>query len=415
MSPLSSDEQALLSLVAPDSGTTPPRCTTDVLELAQRRGVGPLVAHRVLNAEVGVDGAARRTAAALVMRTEARAARYAAALNPWIDDLAHRGVPVVLLKGSALAGQLFPRGARRLNDVDVLVRREHAVLALSCLRAAGFTRAAAGTAPDQHFLQCSHALPFSKPAAGGPLMVDVHWALAPADKELDLRVSSFMARATEPGERQPDGLHAARCRAEDIVLHLAGQLVMDGLHVEFSRAVDLAWLVEAGIDWQDLVQQAIGARLAGPMQVALRLAEFAGGRVPCDVLQQLQHANHTASVAADLATCHALAIGRHRLLRATSISLMPLLRDGGRRKVRDALRLLVPNYESALALKILPEGDPAAAWEATDSQVILRTQVLARSLGAGLLVLTRAAAGRAGASNLTQHLDGWLLGPDVDA
>lgn len=101
---------------------------------------------------------------------------WSGALKRVADALAHGGIPLIVLKGAALAETLYDKPTLRpLADIDVLIRREHVAAALEVLRAVGYDAPRAEesegyTLRFENELAVSSRNPFE-------VAIDIHWSL----------------------------------------------------------------------------------------------------------------------------------------------------------------------------------------------------------------------------------------------
>ena len=159
---LAEAKRALLSLI----GGQPPRCDPrpldwrEVFEMAAAHRLEPFLAWRL---ERG-DCSAPSTVAASWREARRRGAllglAHQAALRLALDRLGASHVPVVALKGVALAWRYYPEPSLRpMRDLDVLVPAERALEAAELLADAGFARESADPRVLADALAASHELP----------------------------------------------------------------------------------------------------------------------------------------------------------------------------------------------------------------------------------------------------------------
>jgi hypothetical protein len=92
------------------------------------------------------------------------------------DALARGGIPLIVLKGAALAETIYDKPTLRpLADIDVLIRREQVPAALEVLQAAGY--APPGAAESEGYtLRFENELAVSSRNQFG-VAIDIHWSL----------------------------------------------------------------------------------------------------------------------------------------------------------------------------------------------------------------------------------------------
>ncbi len=165
-------------------------------ETAERERIAPLL-HRSLREESWVPGEVQ---ARLRRAYLANAHRNLIILNELADvvaDLNRAGVPTIVLKGAALADDIYRnRAVRPLMDVDLLMRRQHLETALEVVGRHGFTserpetRAGSTAAYENELLLTKRA--------AIPIHLEIHWSLFDSpfyQERLDL---DFCWRNTKP-------------------------------------------------------------------------------------------------------------------------------------------------------------------------------------------------------------------------
>lgn len=198
-------------------------------------------------------------------------------------------VPVMLLKGAALAADVYEDPALRpMADVDVLVPADQLHRAAAAIATAGY-EASDGRSIEQFVSWCHHISPYVK---DGVPTVEIHWTIERPTSPFVIDIDGFWRRACEIAVDDETVLVPA---AEDMVLHLA---LHTSYHHRFSRAAlktlcDVCAVIgdENGrFDWHTLVTIANNAG-AGPfVYCTLRLASaMLACPVPGRVLDRLEH------------------------------------------------------------------------------------------------------------------------------
>lgn len=226
----------------------------------------------------------RRLAMVEAFRMEGLRRRLAQSL----EALAGAGVPVVLLKGAALAATVYDGFPDRpMSDIDLLVRPEHAEPALAALAAAGWSFDAV---PAVHaFYEEHHHLPPARDERDRTLRLEVHTELCSPGHPF-----AFGAGDAWRGAREIRVDGAAALVPDDATqaLHLCIHLAWShGLSSGAWRTLrDLARLVARGrLDWDALVARARAARAARCCYWVLRLGASLGVLdVPAAVLRALR-------------------------------------------------------------------------------------------------------------------------------
>jgi hypothetical protein len=197
------------------------------------------------------------------------------------------GLPVIVLKGPALAETVYPEPALRpFADLDLLVRPEDRLAMDALLRDLGHRRRA-----DEHSwefdIAWDGATLYETPAG---VRVDLHWALLTearfaCDHREQRGVWDRAAPLTLAGEP------ALGLGREDLVLHLAAHLAVHHSLAGLLRYWDLALVLErtADLDWTALAARAVRWRVRRALYFALQGACAAfGAPVPPGVLAALR-------------------------------------------------------------------------------------------------------------------------------
>lgn len=221
-------------------------------------------------------------------------------------------------------------GARRINDLDLLVAAEEREAAHSALLTAGFRHV-----PKPPGRPASQRAAYERTyVRAGDATVDVHVAFADPSR-LPLDHGAVLDRAT------PDGGGALRLAPDDVLVSLAVHLGQDCFAGPLRGLVDVAWWLERASP--DLERAARTAQDGGAVTVlwlALTLAsERLGAPVPPSLLVRLQ------PPAPRRAWLRLVYGGRgaapyrflHAKRRAQTLALYPLL-DGSGARLRFTLR-----------------------------------------------------------------------------
>jgi hypothetical protein len=208
-------------------------------------------------------------------------------LSVLLDLFAREGIPVVLLKGCALAGTLYPDASLRpMADLDLLVPRSSMEQVGALLIREGYS------APlelrrgfGQHF---SNYRAFAR-GGNRPAHLEIHWHLFKSPYYCRrVPIDWFWNRTTVI---QVNGLAARAFNLQAQVLHLCAHF---SLHHRAERLIwsyDLALLLTRcarQIEWEDVLRAAEGFGLSQAVQVALaRVRQVWQVPVPDEVMARL--------------------------------------------------------------------------------------------------------------------------------
>ena len=209
-------------------------------------------------------------------------------LGETLARLQEAGIPVVLLKGAALAASVYPSFTERpMADADLLVRREDVTRAHDAVRAAGWRES--GDPVLGRLLEGHHHLPAFVDAGGTEVRLELHTALMPGVNPFLLPTEEYWAAARPAPEEYSGALVPAPAY---LLLHAC-------IHFAWSHTFDFgAWRTfrDAGeliggsrIDWDQFVDLAKRTRGASACYWTLRLASrLSETPVPDAVLTQLR-------------------------------------------------------------------------------------------------------------------------------
>lgn len=211
-------------------------------------------------------------------------------LGQVLDLFALEAVPVVLLKGCALAATLYPEpGLRPMGDLDVLIPQAQAAAAGALLKSRGFDEMAEmaegfGARYLQEKIYVRHT--------GRPAQVDAHWHLTSMPYyRTRIPIEWFWERTVEASITG----HSARLFAPEAqLLHLSLHFALHHWSDRLLWAFDLALLLaqhSGTLDWDEAVEAARRFGLAQAMQTSLAVvAEWWGVAPPPAALARLKAA-----------------------------------------------------------------------------------------------------------------------------
>ncbi|MCD6291042.1 MAG: nucleotidyltransferase family protein [Anaerolineae bacterium] len=273
-----------------------------VVEDPDLRSLLPLIHYAFPDDALPLSDAARQRCAQAYYHTASRNTLIYQELSRVLDILgASPPIPVILIKGSALALTLYPNiGLRPMSDVDMLVPEDRLDEAVERLQASGYTRPVPEMVPGLNRLVGHHVGLTSSGKA--PLYVEVHWTLVAGRHGRYTPSMEWFWSHTEPvsmgdatkprtGPSLPDSPLTLSPTAH--LPYLAAHLMLQ--HGE-ARSQTL-WFYDIDlmirrwggrIDWDDLLQHAQEFRWAAALHAALRgVRERFGTPLPERVLDRL--------------------------------------------------------------------------------------------------------------------------------
>jgi hypothetical protein len=209
-------------------------------------------------------------------------------LRETLAQLRDAGIPVVLLKGAALAASVYPSFAERpMADADLLVRAGDIARARDVVRAAGWRES--GDPVLSRLLEGHHHLPAFVDAGGTEIRLELHTALVPGESPFLLPTEEYWAAARPARDEFAGALVPAPAY---LLLHAC-------IHFAWSHTFDFgAWrtfrdvgelIATSRIDWDQFVDLARRSRAASACYWTLRLASrLSGAPVPDAVLARLR-------------------------------------------------------------------------------------------------------------------------------
>jgi hypothetical protein len=274
----------------------------DVVETACREGVAPLLAWALEEGggPDGVPAGVRRELKAAWRTSVVRSVRMSRTLLDVLGTLSEPpAIPVVLLKGAALAATVYPDPSLRpMCDLDLLVPPERIDDAVGRLRAEGYE----DPGPDlMHNL--SRATHHHVHLRGGPSdrrHVELHWTLAGGEGQRhgpDMgwfwdEIESFDSDLLDAG-LAPSSLPLFVLTPTAQLLHVAAHLMLQhgGASSRLVWFYDVHRLVEqesGRIDWTELAGRARQFHWSAALAAALeRARDWFGTTVPRGVVDEL--------------------------------------------------------------------------------------------------------------------------------
>ncbi len=254
--------------------------------LAEHENVTPILWQRLRPHAAAVPPELAHRLRGQAVVTEFRMAMTESVLEDVVTRLTAGGIPVLLMKGAALAKTVYASFAERpMGDLDLLVPAAEAERGWKALVSSGWRVEFVG---QEEFYGRHHHLPGLLDPKGLNLILELHRALLPVGGPFALDEAEIWreARPIRVGNAE-----ALVPRAEPLLLHLCihfawSHMLSDGL----SRAVrDVgALLAKDRVDWDRFVELAGLARASSCAYWTLLMAqEIGGAQVPREVLRRL--------------------------------------------------------------------------------------------------------------------------------
>ncbi len=208
-------------------------------------------------------------------------------LQPPISNL-QSPIPVILLKGAALAGTVYPNIALRpMSDVDLLIRVPDLPRAQEMLIARGYT-----FYPDrarEFDRRFGRAKMFTRQTPY-PLGIDLHWRLLewPRGQQAILLTEWLWSRAVE---RRVADIPALVLSPEAQILHLTSHLAKHGWGrlLWFYDIAQVLRFYEDELDWDLILAKAREFEILKALQVTLtKTVELLAPPLPSEVLERIE-------------------------------------------------------------------------------------------------------------------------------
>jgi len=263
------------------------------LTRAERLGVAPLV-HTTLTRCVErtrVPAEVRRRLDHVYYQQAARNARLSASLEEVLAALSRRAVPVIVLKGAALAEPVYGNIALRpIGDLDVLVRPRDLDLADRLVRELGYVPDESSHPADWYRRHHHHLAPCR--SRDGSSFLELHQHIFPPAAGVRVPIEDLWQRARRAELGSGSALVLAPA---DLLLHLTVGLSAVGQFLGGLRTLcDIAAAIkrnDTDLDWPCLLESARMYRLEKHVYYGLWLAwSLVEAEVPAHVLESLRQA-----------------------------------------------------------------------------------------------------------------------------
>lgn len=203
------------------------------------------------------------------------------------DALRQAGIPVVLLKGGAMASSFYPSFAERpMVDVDLLIHPADAARAVDVLLANGWLWRA--DKPRDGDFSHLHHLPELRDAKGVEISLELHTALFPPGHPFAITTDDIVRQASA----------VAREGKRLLIPHINHLLIHAATHFTWSHLLrsggwrtfrDVAHILRSGtVEWHSFEVEARRTRSVTSCYWTLFMArELAGAPVPDEILARL--------------------------------------------------------------------------------------------------------------------------------
>jgi hypothetical protein len=235
------------------------------------------VHHRVERQPAGVPAAARARLGTVYRRQAGDAVIIQEALRELFVAFARREIPVIVLKGAAMAAAVYRNvAARPMRDIDVLVQPGDLAAAEEAVGALGYQPDYWYRPRDWYVANMHHLAPFARPR--GPVPVEIHHGITPPSSPVRLDARILWERAQQAAVAGQPVLVLA---PDDLLLHLClhlttGEPFVGGLGIVRDIAEVLRRLGNA-IDPERVVRTALGAGASRHLYAALEIARRVTG------------------------------------------------------------------------------------------------------------------------------------------
>lgn len=266
----------------------------ELLELAQKHGVSPLLYHQLKHQGFGENVPAKILSALqqCYLQNAARNMRLYHQLSTVLTALREHDIPVIVLKGAYLAEAIYGNIALRpMGDIDLLIKPADVAQANGCLTGLGYQ------ASHPFWLESQQTFGVHLPTFVHPerIPIELHVRLVPPDSPFTYDIEELWRRA------QP--VNIAGCQAYGLAPeHLALYLCIHAayghnLAMGLQPLSDLTFLCETyqqTMDWEQLLGTARQWNAEKNLYLGLYFArKFFQAKVPDEIVQAIQPADVT--------------------------------------------------------------------------------------------------------------------------
>ena len=266
------------------------------LRIADKLGLAPLIhaGLRELDGSVEIPKPVKERLRHLYHRETIASLTLREALGPVLKQFHDASLPVVILKGAAMAALVYPSPALRpMADVDLMVQKHDLDRADDLLRSKGFDRRFDAPSGSKLALNTPSRMLYVRPQGFPPVELHHHIVNAHTDVMLYERIAvgELWKRSHSAEIESIDTLVLSH---EDLLLHLA--LHLSKRNQFFGQLRTLRDIGELGkrhgstIDWNGIVARAESYKVSKYLYYSFRLArELVGADIPSAVLEGLRN------------------------------------------------------------------------------------------------------------------------------
>ena len=219
---------------------------------------------------------------------------YQVELRRALDALRAQDIPVIVLKGAALAESVYGDvGLRPMADLDLLVPEKSVYSAQAIVRDLGYRPT--GTPEQQNDTEKHHRHLPGLMGVGKPVLFEIHRHVVRRDMAVHFDIAGFWSRAQQVWVA---GTKTWALAPEDLLVHLSLNFFLDrrfGSMMALRQLCDIAETTHfyvQQIDWTSLTQGIANPNLRSAVFYGLFLArQILRAQIPDRALHQLQPAD----------------------------------------------------------------------------------------------------------------------------
>jgi hypothetical protein len=216
-------------------------------------------------------------------------------LNRIFNSCNEAGVPIIVLKGGALAELFYQnRGLRQMFDIDILVKEGQLKQAEEIIRDLGYSPRLENVRPETYYRNHHHHLP---PYLSEDKLVhlDIHNNLIPKSITNSIDLSRVWSRAHRVVIAGTDAMTLC---PEDMLLHLCLHVSLaDTFLGKLKGLCDISQIIrryKTNLDWDQILSESIEFRIENYMYYTLWIVKkLLSNEIPDEVLDHLKRNKST--------------------------------------------------------------------------------------------------------------------------